>query len=495
MKLKDLLHDVDVVTLQGSPEIEIDRITVDSRQGGMNTLFIAIPGTARDGADFIDVAVDKGARAVVSQKETRSPRVTHVQVTDARRALATIASNFWGRPAQKLALIGVTGTSGKTTTTKMIESVLEATGEPVGLIGTIAYRAGQIREVADRTTPDASVLQAWFARMLDQGVTRAVMEVSSHALAQERVWGVPFAAAVFTNLSRDHLDYHRDMDEYFEAKKMLFQQIDPSTRSAVINADDSWGQKLVDELGRSRVITFGRSDGADVRPAADFRVDVEGLHGVVHTPAGDLRLDSPLLGHPNLSNWLAAIGASVAVGVPIETIERGISALDLVAGRFERVSVEGSDATVIVDYAHKPDALEKLLATARDIAGDRRLVLVFGCGGDRDQGKRSVMGAIAGRGADYTIVTSDNPRSEDPARIIDQVAEGLRSVPEAQWEAIVDRRTAIARAIELDQGALVLVAGKGHENYQVIGDQIIHFDDREEVAQALRAAHSREVGS
>lgn len=495
MKLKDLLRDVDVIELQGSAEVEIDRITVDSRQGGANTLFVAVPGSARDGADFIDVAIDKGARAVISQREMKSPRVTHVQVSDARRALAVIAANFWGRPADRLSLIGVTGTSGKTTTTKMLESILEATDEPVGLIGTIAYRAGQIREVADRTTPDASVLQAWFAKMVEQNVTRAVMEVSSHALAQGRVWGVPFAAAVFTNLSRDHLDYHRDMDEYFAAKKILFDQIDRSRRSAVVNIDDAWGRKLADELGSSTTITFGRSDQADVRPAADFRVDVDGLHGTVHTPAGDLQISSPLMGHPNLSNWLGAIGAAVAVDIPLETIELGVSALHVVAGRFERVAVEGSEATVIVDYAHKPDALEKLLATAREIAGDRRIVLVFGCGGDRDEGKRPLMGEIAGRDADYTIVTSDNPRSEDPNRIIDQVAEGLRGVQGAQWEAITDRRAAIERAVEFADEALVLVAGKGHENYQVIGDQIIHFDDREEVAQALRDARRRRSGS
>lgn len=485
MKLKELLQGVDVLELQGSAEVEIDRITVDSRQGGANTLFVAVPGTARDGAEFIDVAIDKGARAVVSEREQKSPRTTHVRVSNARQALAVIAANFWGQPARSLQLIGVTGTSGKTTATKMIESILDATGEPVGLIGTIAYRAGNVREVADRTTPDASVLQAWFARMVAQGVSRAVMEVSSHALVQQRVHGVPFAAAVFMNLSRDHLDYHRDMEDYFAAKKILFEQIDRSRRTAVINVDDEWGRRLIEEIGDA-ALTFGTSADADIRPAADFSVGMEGLRGTLETPAGPVKVDSPLMGHPNLSNWMAAVGAAIAVGIETDAIERGIASLPSVDGRFERVSVEGSDASVIVDYAHKPDALEKLLATSRTIAGDRRVVLVFGCGGDRDQGKRPLMGEIAGRMADYTIVTSDNPRSEDPASIIEQVAEGLRLVPGARWESVIDRRAAIERAIEIGQDALVLVAGKGHENYQVIGDQIVHFDDREEVAQVLR---------
>lgn len=485
MKLKDLLRDVDTIELQGSDAVDIERIAVDSRQSGANTLFVAIPGTARDGAEFIDVAIDKGARAVVAEREMKGPRVTYVRVADARRALALMAANFWDRPAEKLELIGVTGTSGKTTTTKMLESILDATGEPVGLIGTIAYRAGSIREVADRTTPDAAVLQAWFARMVEQKVTRAVMEVSSHALSQKRVEGVPFAAAVFTNLSRDHLDYHRDMDDYFAAKRVLFDQIDRSRRSAIVNVDDEWGRRLAAELGES-VLSFGTDPDADIRPADGFEAGVEGLRGNLITPHGEIRLDSPLLGQPNLYNWMGAIGAALAVGVPREAIERGVRELTTVDGRFERVSVEGSDATVIVDYAHKPDALEKLLTTSRQLAEGRRIVLVFGCGGDRDQGKRPLMGEIAARLADYTIITSDNPRGEDPGAIIDQIAAGLRSVPESQWEAVPDRRAAIERAVDMADDALVLIAGKGHENYQVVGDQIIHFDDREEVSQALR---------
>lgn len=489
MKLKELLRDVDTLELQGSDAVEIERITIDSRQSGANTLFVAIPGAARDGADFIDVAIDKGARAVVTEREMKSPRVTYVRVADARRALALMAANFWGRPAERLQLIGVTGTSGKTTTTKMLESILDATEEPVGLIGTIAYRAGSIREVADRTTPDAAVLQAWFARMVEQGVTRAVMEVSSHALTQKRVEGVPFTTAVFTNLSRDHLDYHADMEDYFSAKRILFEQIDRSRRSAVVNIDDEWGRRLAAELG-SAVISFGTGGEADVRPADGFEVGVSGLRGSLITPAGEVRMESPLLGQPNLYNWMAAVGAAVSAGVSLEAIERGIRELRTVDGRFERVTVEGSDDTVIVDYAHKPDALEKLLATSRQLAADRRIVLVFGCGGDRDQGKRPLMGEIAARMADYTIVTSDNPRSEDPLAIIGEIVEGLRRVPEAQWEAIPDRRTAIEKAVEMSSDALVLIAGKGHENYQVVGDQILHFDDREEVAHALRRKKS-----
>jgi UDP-N-acetylmuramoyl-L-alanyl-D-glutamate--2,6-diaminopimelate ligase len=412
-----------------------------------------------------------------------------VIVRDARTAMAVIAANFHGRPAEKLSLIGVTGTSGKTTTTKMVESILDATGEPAGLIGTIEYRAGDVREVADRTTPDSVVLQEWFAKMVECGVRHAVMEVSSHALALRRTHGVPFAAAVFTNLSREHFEFHKDFEDYFAAKRMLFDQIDRTRRTAVINRDDDWGMRLVRELGDA-AMTFGRGGDADIHPAAGFRIDIDGLHGTVKTPAGEIRLDSPLLGLPNLYNWLGAIGAAIVVGLPREVIERGISALGSVRGRFERVPSD--DAVVLIDYAHKPDALEKLLRAVRELAPDRRISLVFGCGGDRDKGKRPLMGRIAGELADQSILTSDNPRTENPEAILDQVEEGIRGVEGARYRRIADRRAAIAEAVGgADSRTVVVIAGKGHENYQVVGDQIVHFDDREEAELALRKKHTK----
>ena len=471
MKLRDLLRDVPVRGMENDLDFEITSVTADSRLVRKGSLFVAIPGTAKDGAQFIPQAREKGAVAVISSANVDEPRA----------ALSLIAANFYGRPAEKLSLVGVTGTSGKTTTTRMIESVFDASGAPAGLIGTIEYRAGDERLVADRTTPDAVVLQEWFAKMVEAGVRHAVMEVSSHALALKRTHGVHFAAAVFTNLSREHFDFHKNFEDYFAAKRILFDQIDRSRKTAVVNIDDEYGRRLIDELGDS-VITFGRDANADIHPADGFSITVDGLRGTVVTPHGDVRVESALLGMPNLYNWLGAIGAALVVGIPIETIEAGIRNLTSVRGRFERVG--DARPTVIVDYAHKPDALDKLLHAVRDIAKERRVVVVFGCGGDRDRGKRPEMGEIASRLANDVIVTSDNPRSEDPRAIIDEITKGIQGT---NYLAITDRREAISRAIgEASPDDVIVIAGKGHETYQVAGDEVIHFDDREEAELALR---------
>jgi UDP-N-acetylmuramyl-tripeptide synthetase len=311
------------------------------------------------------------------------------------------------------------------------------------------------------------------------------MEVSSHALALKRTHGVRFAAAVFTNLSRDHFDFHKDFEDYFQAKRILFTQIDRSRRTAVVNIDDEHGQRLCDELGIAAV-TFGRSERADIRPAKDFEISVRGLRGNVITPQGEVAVESGLLGLPNLYNWLGAIGAALTVGIPISAIEKGIRALPSVRGRFERVD-SGEGPTVIVDYAHKPDALEKLLHAVRELAGSRRIVLLFGCGGDRDKGKRPLMGDIATRLADYTVLTSDNPRGEDPAAILDEIEKGIGDEAKHRYTRIADRGQAIARAVaDASDDDIIIIAGKGHESYQVMGDQIVHFDDREEAELALK---------
>jgi len=436
MKLAGLLQDVPVIATTGDANVDITAVAADSRVVKPGALFVAIPGLQTDGAKFIDAAIAKGASAIVAESAPR-PDVPSVQVADARAALAQLAANFYGRPAEKLSIAGVTGTSGKTTTAKMLESIFDATGEAVGLIGTIEYRAGEERLVADRTTPDAVVLQEWFAKMAEAGVRHAVMEVSSHALALKRTYGVHFAAAVFTNLSRDHFDFHKDFEDYFAAKKILFDQIDRSKRTAVVNADDEYGARLAGELGPA-AMTFGRGPGADIRPSDDFEISVRGLRGVVHTPEGDVHVESNLLGSPNLSNWMAAIGAALVVGIPIDRIEAGIRNLDSVRGRFERVPVEDGGPTVIVDYAHKPDALEKLLHAVRDLAGDKRVSILIGCGGDRDKGKRPQMGEIASRLADRVILTSDNPRSEKPEAILDDMERGIAGAK--NYERIADRR-------------------------------------------------------
>jgi UDP-N-acetylmuramoyl-L-alanyl-D-glutamate--2,6-diaminopimelate ligase len=493
MKLRELLEGVPVRQTRGGVDVDITSITPDSRLVRPGALFVAIPGTAKDGAEFIPQALDKGAAAIcVEEKLLPAVRTDRsvIAVEDPRAALALIAANFYGRPADKLSLVGVTGTSGKTTTTRMIESVFDApvngVVEPVGLIGTIEYRAGDEKLVAYRTTPDAVVLQEWFGKMVQAGVRHAVMEVSSHALALKRTYGVRFAAAVFTNLSREHFDFHKNFEDYFAAKRILFDQIDRSKKTAVVNIDDEYGRRLAGELGSS-VLTFGRSPDADIRPASNFTISVVGLRGTVKTPHGDVRVESNLLGQPNLYNWLGAIGACLVVGMPIPTIEEGIRRLKSVRGRFERVA-STSGPTVIVDYAHKPDALEKLLYAVRDIAGERELWVVFGCGGDRDRGKRPEMGEIASRLADTVIVTSDNPRSEKPEAIISEIVAGAtRPVT-----SITSRRKAIEVAVKTaPRDAVIVIAGKGHETYQVTGDEVLHFDDREEAEIALKKQYEK----
>lgn len=476
MKLRDVLRDVSTTGL----DADVTAVTSDSRLVIPGALFVAIPGTQKDGAEFIGQARQKSAAVILGETSAAD-----IRVPDARRALAIIAANFYGRPADKLSLVGVTGTSGKTTTTKMIESIFDAAREPVGLIGTIEYRAGDERLVADRTTPDAVMLHQWFAKMVDAGVRHAVMEVSSHALALQRTYGIRFAAAVFTNLSQDHLDFHKNFEDYFAAKRILFDQIDRSKKTAIVNIDDAYGRRLADEMGDA-AITFGR--GGDVRPSDTFVPTPHGLHGRVHTPRGDVQVDSRLLGTPNLYNWLGAIGAAISVGIDTKAIEAGIRSLQAVRGRFEYVGTPSSDLpAVIVDYAHKPDALEKLLNAVRELSPERRLWVVFGCGGDRDRGKRPRMGEIAARGADRVVVTSDNPRTEDPRAIIEQI---VAAAPEA--EVIENRRDAISYAIaSAAPSDVIVIAGKGHETYQVIGDRVVHFDDREEAELALKKRHEK----
>lgn len=480
MRLADLLKDV-ASEVRGDPSVEIGSVTPDSRLVRRGTAFVAIPGTAKDGAAFIPQALERGAAAIVTTSAAAElgERTTVVIVEDPRAALALMAANFYGRPAGELSLVGVTGTSGKTTTARMVESIFDAGGDPVGLIGTIEYRAGDERLVADRTTPDAVILQEWFAKMVAAGVKNAVMEVSSHALALKRTLGVHFEAAVFTNLSREHFDFHKDFEDYFAAKRMLFDQVDRSRQTSVVNIDDDYGRRLAAELG-ANALTFGR-EGA-VRPAPAFGISVEGLHGIVETPHGAVRMESTLLGLPNLYNWMGAIGAALVVGIPIPQIEAGIRSLTSVRGRFERVG--DASPTVIVDYAHKPDALEKLLQAVREIAGARQVTVVFGCGGDRDRGKRPQMGEIASRLADRIVVTSDNPRGEQPQSIIDEIMHGISG---ANAVAVPDRRQAIEQTIRA-AGAddVIVIAGKGHETYQVIGDEVVHFDDREEAEYALK---------
>jgi UDP-N-acetylmuramoyl-L-alanyl-D-glutamate--2,6-diaminopimelate ligase len=472
-------------------------VAYDSRQVKPGTVFVALRGVNLDGTRFAAQAIASGAIAVVA--ETAPPAgvsVPWIRVTAARAALAEIAAAFYGNPSEELVLVGITGTNGKTTTSYVLASIFEAAGIKCGRIGTIGYRVGARELDASRTTPEAPELQQMLRGMLAEGCGACVMEVSSHALALRRADSLRFAAGVFTNLTRDHLDFHGDMEAYFSAKRRLFEIL-PEGAVGVINLDDRRGADLV--AAARRPVTYAIDAAADVR-SGPLTFTLEGLAFEIRTPRGTLHVRSPLVGRPNAYNILAAAATAMALDLPFSAIESGIARLDNVPGRFQIVSAPADDVRVIVDYAHTDDALKNLLETARPLAGGR-VVTVFGCGGDRDRTKRPLMGAVAARLSDLVIVTSDNPRSEDPERIIDEIRRGIvmpadRIAPKGQQKgtpslAIVDRREAIEKAIkDARPGDLLLIAGKGHEKYQVIGDKTLPFDDVEVARAALARRRS-----
>jgi UDP-N-acetylmuramoyl-L-alanyl-D-glutamate--2,6-diaminopimelate ligase len=472
-------------------------IAYDSRQVKPGTIFVALRGVNADGARFVPQAIANGAIAVVA--ETAAPAgvsVPWTQVPNARAALAELSAAFYKHPSEELILVGITGTNGKTTTAYVLSSIFEAAGIKCGRIGTIGYRIGNREMDAPRTTPEAPELQQMLRAMLAAGCGACVMEVSSHALALRRADSLRFAAGVFTNLTRDHLDFHGDMEAYFNAKRRLFELL-PEGAVGVINVDDRRGPDFV--AAAKRPVTYAIDAAADVRPGP-LTFSLEGLAFEIRTPRGLLHVRSPLVGRPNAYNILAAAATAMALDLPFSAIEAGISTLENVPGRFQVVSGQADDVRVIVDYAHTDDALKNLLETARPPASGR-VVTLFGCGGDRDRTKRPLMGAVAARLSDLVIVTSDNPRSEDPERIIDEIRRGIvmpadRIAPKGQQRgtpslAIVDRREAIEKAIkDARSGDLILIAGKGHEKYQVIGDKTLAFDDVEVAKAALARRRS-----
>jgi UDP-N-acetylmuramoyl-L-alanyl-D-glutamate--2,6-diaminopimelate ligase len=492
MNFLQLLHGAEVLAHSGNPNVS--GLEYDSRRVKPGDAFIAMRGEASDGNKFIDKAIAAGAVAIVSDSATETPRegLAWAQVQHGRRALARLSANFYGRPAERLAITGVTGTNGKSTTAFLLEAILSAANRKIALVGTIEYHvAGKVLP-APHTTPEALDLNRILAEGLGHGATDAVMEVSSHALAQERVYGIPFDVAVFTNLTRDHLDYHRTMEEYLAAKQVLFEGCgtDPP-RVAVFNADDEYGQKLtkVSRKRGSEVLTYGLTSG-DLR--AD-KVDItpRGTRFDLATPEEVVHVFSPLIGKVNVYNILAAAGAAYARACKPEAMAEGIASLARVPGRFERVDCK-QPFTVVVDYAHTDDALRNLTALAREFVlqakQKTRVITVFGCGGDRDRAKRPLMGEAAGRGSDFVVLTSDNPRSEDPLAIINDAMVGLqRSGTKHKVEP--DRRLAIALAVrEAGPGDIVLIAGKGHEIVQVTREGSIPFDDVEVTREVLRSA-------
>lgn len=485
MKLGEVLERVAVLTNGADPATEVASLDYDSRRVRPGTLFFAIQGTQADGHDFVPQALERGAVAVVSERPVPGGLARRwVQVPHIRRALSDAAREFLGRPDHQLRQIGITGTNGKTTTAFILESILRAAGIAAGLFGTIEYRFGGKVVTAGNTTPESLDLLTYLAELVRAGGKAAVLEVSSHALAQERVWGFPFSVAVFTNLTRDHLDFHKDFESYFAAKRRLFEGIGaPPPELAVINADDPWGRKLLD-LPNPQRLTFGLNADAQVK-ARRVSQNLSGIHATLTTPGGPLEIESRLVGRANLSNILAAVATAVGMGIPAEKIREGIAALAAVPGRFERVD-EGQPFLVVVDYAHTDDALRNVLRTARELT-QHRLIVVFGCGGDRDRTKRPLMGEAAGSLADFVVLSSDNPRSEDPLLIMNDALVGLQKT-KTPYVAQADREAAIRKAFEIaTAGDVVVIAGKGHETYQILKDRTIPFDDREVARRILRA--------
>jgi UDP-N-acetylmuramoyl-L-alanyl-D-glutamate--2,6-diaminopimelate ligase len=502
MELSQLLKGVAEYDLHGDGSGRISGLTCDSRTVLPGTLFFALCGATTDGHCFIPAAVQSGAAAVVLENAACAPQgIPWVQVTDGRAAMAHIAAEFYGNPTLKLPLVGITGTNGKTTTTYLIEAILAAADMPAAVLGTISYRFGTTQIEASHTTPESTELQAAFRQLADAGARAFVMEVSSHALEQKRVDGCHFDVGVFSNLTRDHLDYHKTMESYLESKQRLFSDLlrptaDKPLRRAAINMDDPYGAAIA---GRAacQVITYGVEYRGDVQ-AVEVSSTVNGLSGTLATPKGTVTFTSRLMGRFNLSNILAAASAGIALDLPLAAIKAGIEGHTTVPGRMERVD-NSRGVTLLVDYAHTGDALENVLSTLKELA-TARIITVFGCGGDRDPGKRPIMGRTAVQMSDLAIVTSDNPRTEDPHDILTQVKVGITPLgireytfeqlsggfSEKGFVILENRHAAIRLAVLLARpGDIVLLAGKGHEDYQIIGRTKHHFDDREEAAQAF----------
>ncbi|WP_282000563.1 UDP-N-acetylmuramoyl-L-alanyl-D-glutamate--2,6-diaminopimelate ligase [Geotalea uraniireducens] len=503
MRLEKIVQLVGPVETAGDMAQEIKGLYFDSRQVQPGGLFFALRGVAADGHDHIAAACAAGAVAVVLEDPSRAPAgMTWLRVENGRLAMSRTAAAFYGYPTDTVPTVGITGTNGKTTITYLVESIMAQAGLAAAVLGTISYRFGDRMIPAPNTTPESVELQRTLRELLDSGAGAVVMEVSSHALEQYRVDGCRFDVAVFTNLTRDHLDYHRDMESYFASKSRLFTALlgaDPvkPRRHAVINIDDPYGARLA-AAAAAPVITYGLTVAAQVR-AESVSFSVSGIAGTMVTPAGSFAFHSQLLGRFNLYNILAAVGAGVALGLPLAAIAGGIGSGVRVPGRLERVDNDRG-VTVLVDYAHTGDALENVLKTVTELATGR-IITVFGCGGDRDRGKRPVMGSIGGRYSDLTVVTSDNPRTEEPVAIIAEILGGIGTLglreyhvadladgfDEKGYVAVADRHEAIRLAARLAKpGDILLLAGKGHEDYQIVGREKHHFDDREEAAAAFR---------
>ena len=493
MKIGQLLNRGAVLHCGPDPNLDVSSLTYDSRRVRRGSLFFALRGAEADGNRFIPEALKRGAPGVVSDRAP-PPDLAHVwiQVENARRSLALAAGKYYGNPQGRLQLIGVTGTNGKTTTCYLVESILLAAGRKTGLLGTIEYRLGNRRLESTHTTPESLELNCFLAELVGQGAEAAVVEVSSHALAQDRVFGCRFAAAVFTNLTQDHLDYHGGIESYFAAKRKLFEDNGAGVPGlGVFNLDDSHGRELASAF-KAPKITYGTDRLADVR-LTSWRGNLEWLEAAVDTPSGAMSIRSPLAGEHNLSNMLAGVATGIGLGVSVVAIVEGVSRVGSVPGRFERIEA-GQPFGVVVDYAHTEDALRKLIVSARKL-NPRRIVTVFGCGGCRDRGKRPLMGETAGGLSDLAVLTSDNPRTENPLRIMNDVLVGLQKSG-GEYRMEQDRKEAILLALEEARpGDLVLITGKGHERRQILNEQVIEFDDRDVCRRILAKLGHPKSGS
>jgi UDP-N-acetylmuramoyl-L-alanyl-D-glutamate--2,6-diaminopimelate ligase len=490
MMRKVTVKDVSEATnaeFSGADNSEITDVTHDSRQAGAGSLFVAVRGLTLDGHRFVEDVMRRGAVGIISELEKPADfEGVWLKVSDARTALANAAATIYGNPSHDLTLVGITGTNGKTTTTYLIFALCEASGERAAMLTTVEYRVGEKSEPAIRTTPEASDTNRFLRRAVEADCRTAVMETSSQAIDLHRCDALRFRVAVFTNLTRDHLDYHLTMENYFDAKKKLFDgSLGEKPKSSVINIDDEYGVKLADELKKNnqKVVTFAQKTAADLT-AENIAVSlIKGTTFTLKTPHGEREIISPLVGKPHVYNMLAATATALELGYDLDKIAEGLKTCVGAPGRFERVETN-ADFAVVVDYAHSDDALLNTLKTAKDLTNGR-IITVFGCGGDRDKSKRAPMGEVAGKYSDLVIVTSDNPRTENPLQIISEIEIGL-SRTNCPYLIISDRREAIHQAIQkAKSGDVVLIAGKGHETYQIVGGDKFHFDDREIAREAL----------
>lgn len=482
MKLKDLFEGIEIISVEGSLDTEISGIAYDSRKAAGDSLFICISGFVQDGHKYASDALAKGAAALLVEKDVEAKGATVIKVKNTREMMPLLAARFYGRPTEHLRLVGLTGTNGKTTITYFIKSVLDEAQKKTGLLGTISTKIGDKEFMSSRTTPESLDLQKLFCEMVRMEIDYAVMEVSSHSLELGRVDGCKFHIGVFTNLTQDHMDFHKTIENYRNAKKKLFYK---TTGANIINIDDEHGRIIAKEISslETRLLTYGIDNKADIM-AKDIHIDAKGVRFTMVTPDYEIQLENRIPGKFSVYNSLAAAAVAYVEGIDGEIIRRGLANAAVVPGRSEVVNID-KPYTVIVDYAHSPDGLENILNAVREYAKGR-IITLFGCGGDRDKEKRPMMGEIAGRLSDYCIVTSDNPRTEDPGEIIRQAEYGVKTTG-CRYVCIENRKEAIRHALEIArENDIILLAGKGHETYQVLKDRTIPFDEKEIVQELIR---------